>query len=132
MSVEQFDPGAVVPVLDAQTIAQLLLAADQLDLPQFGLDPDAVTRLARLACHEGTCDWSAAAKKLTDEDVERLIRLYTLAEKLPGWEAGAKSPVIALAAALKERGVWPGDLTAWIRANTDNRFLPYGNLMDRL
>jgi hypothetical protein len=51
---------------------------------------------------------------------------------LLGFETGPKSPVIALARALRKRGEYPDDLTAWIKVNTDNRFLPHGSLMDRL
>ena len=40
--------------------------------------------------------------------------------------------MIPLVRELKRRGAYPAELTAWIKANTDNRFLPYGNLMDRL
>jgi hypothetical protein len=40
--------------------------------------------------------------------------------------------VIPLARLLKSRGDYPEDLTAWIRAHTGNRFLPYGSLLDRL
>ncbi len=73
------------------------------------------------------------AKGLGDDEVVALIRLFTMAESaLPGWKAGDASPVIPLAAVLKQRGSYPADLTAWIRAHSDNRFLPYGNLMNRL
>ena len=61
-----------------------------------------------------------------------LIRFYTLAESLPGWEAGARSPVIPMVAELKKRGEYPADLGVWIKERTDNRFLPYGSLLDRL
>lgn len=60
-------------------------------------------------------------------------RALTLAEEtIPGCEAGAKSPVIALARTLRARGDYPHDLTPWIRRVSSNRFLPYGSLMDRL
>ena len=60
-------------------------------------------------------------------------RALTLAEEtIPGCEAGAKSPVIALARMLRARGDYPRDLTPWIRRFSSNRFLPYGSLMDRL
>lgn len=71
-----------------------------------------------------------------EQDSERLIgwvRALTLAEEsIPGCEAGAKSPVIALARLLRARGDYPDDLTAWIRRVSSNRFLPYGSLMDKL
>ena len=70
------------------------------------------------------------------EPSRRLVgwaRALTLAEEtIPGCEAGAKSPVIALGRILRARGDYPHDLTPWIRRVSSNRFLPYGSLMDRL
>jgi hypothetical protein len=62
-----------------------------------------------------------------------LIRLFTLGEgQFSTWQAGAKSAVVKLVRVLKQRGEMTPELTTWIKANTDNRFLPYGDLMDRL
>jgi hypothetical protein len=72
-------------------------------------------------------------KDLGDGEIEALIRFFTLAEaRLPNWEAGAQSPVIPLAAVLRQRGAWPPALSRWIRAESRNRFLPWGSLADRL
>jgi len=134
MTVESWDPGAASPRLDDRTIETLLDAAGRLETPRFGLDAGRAGELAPCARHEaGACDWAAAARTLRDDDILALIRLFTLAENaLSGWEAGDASPVIPLARELRRRGSYPDDLTGWIKANTDNRFLPYGNLMDRL
>ncbi len=132
MSVEPFDPGALTLRLDAAVLEELAAAADSLDADDFGLSRERVTTLAAVARHDGQIDWRAAAGELSVDVLVALVRLYTLAERLPGWEAGAKSPVIPLAAELKQRGAYPEGLTAWIKSNTDNRFLPYGSLMDRL
>jgi hypothetical protein len=40
--------------------------------------------------------------------------------------------VIAIVRELRHRGSYPKELTAWIKAHTTNRFLPYGSLADRL
>lgn len=134
MTVESWNPGAAAPRLDERTIATLLDAAARLEAPRFGLDAARAGELAPCARHEPDgCDWAAAAQALDDADIVALIRLFTLAEAaLSGWEAGDASPVIPLARELRRRDRYPDDLTAWIKANTDNRFLPYGNLMDRL
>jgi hypothetical protein len=39
---------------------------------------------------------------------------------------------VALVRVLKKRKAMPGDLVSWIKANTTNRFLPHGDLMDLL
>ncbi|MCZ6617474.1 MAG: hypothetical protein O7E57_05025 [Gammaproteobacteria bacterium] len=113
-------------------IGQFLVASGMLGEPEFGLEEGEVAALAPLArC--GSADWAAASEGLGDAEVIALIRLFTLAEEAFAlWDAGAKSPVIPLAAQLKKRGVYPDDLTAWIKAHTGNRFLPYGSLLDRL
>lgn len=76
------------------------------------------------------------ARLFDGRESERLLgwlRALTLAEEtIAGCEAGAKSPVIALARLLRQRGDYPADLTAWIKSVSGNRFLPYGSLMERL
>lgn len=132
MSVESWDPKAANSRLSDKEIDRFLAAADRLDEPGFGLAENEVNDLAPLARH-GSADWAAAGVALGDAKVIALIRLFTLAEaEFALWEAGAKSPVVPLAALLKKRGAYPEDLTAWIKAHTSNRFLPYGSLLDRL
>jgi hypothetical protein len=73
--------------------------------------------------------WRAAAKDLLDADLIHLIRFFAVAENLPGWEAGAESPVIPLAKALRQRGVrLDKPLLQWLRDVNENRYLPYGPL----
>ncbi len=133
MSVESFDPSALPAPLNATTLARLLEAAQHLQEPRFGLRDDEVQRLAAVAVHQDAADWAAVAEPLSSAELEDLIRLFTLAEgTLPGWQAEARSPVIPLARVLRTRNAFPEPLAAWIKDNTDNRFLPYGSLMDRL
>ena len=62
-----------------------------------------------------------------------MVKCFTVAEmRLPGWEAGAHSPVIAIVAELRRRKAHPKGLTAWIKAHTTNRFLAARELLDRL
>ncbi len=132
MSVETFDPRSLKPAVTGEILRRLLAAARMLAVASFGLSPAEVERFAPLARH-GDVDWGGLARELADDDIVALIRLFTLAEgALQGWEAGAKSPVIPLAAELKHRNAYPQALTGWIKSNTDNRFLPYGSLLDRL
>lgn len=72
--------------------------------------------------------WSVA-ERLSDAEIEVLVRFFTLAEmQLSGWDGGQDSPVIPLVKILKVRGAFDAELRKWIKANTDNRFLPYGAL----
>ena len=73
--------------------------------------------------------WRATAEPLPDGELLHLIRFFAAAENLPGWEAGANSPVIPLAQILRRRGVrLDRELLHWLREVSDNRFLPYGPL----
>lgn len=77
-------------------------------------------------------EWFKVSPELEQHTIIHLIRFFTLAEaQLSGWEAGSKSPVIWLCRELKKRGAFPdAELIAWIKDHTDNKFLPYGNLLD--
>ena len=132
MSVGTWDPSGQITELSIAVLDELLAAAGRSGENDFGLGPADIERLAG-AAHGNRVDWQAAAQRLGDGDLVALVRFYTLAEaRFNSWKAGADSPVIALAKALRERDAWPADLTAWIRRHTDNRFLPYGSLLQRL
>lgn len=71
-----------------------------------------------------------AAEELHDESLVHLVRLFTLLEmRVPGWDAGNQSPVIPLVKILKSREAFPAELRKWIKANTDNRYLPNGSAL---
>ena len=132
MTVDSFDPKSVKTELSDNDLGRLLDAARELESDTFGFSPQDVAELASLSRHPDV-DWGTPCTNLADDDAIALIKLYTLAEgQFPSWQAGAKSPVIPLVAELKRRGSFPDDLTRWIKSNTENRFLPYGSLMDRL
>ncbi len=130
--VDTWDPNAQATELTEAVLLELQAAAARLEADDFGLTTDAVARLAGVA-RTDRVDWSGASENLDAAMLEALIRLYTLAEgRFPAWKAGAQSPVIAIAKVLRARGAFPQTLTAWVKANTDNKFLPYGSLLDRL
>jgi hypothetical protein len=73
--------------------------------------------------------WQRATENLPDQQLIALIQFFAVAENLPGWEAGARSPVIPLARALRQRGKrLDKDTLKWLRRVNNNRFLPYGPL----
>ena len=92
------------------------------------LSEDEVARDAALMKQEESA-WQVADQLETDEIVA-LVRFFTLAEQqLPGWDGGKQSPVIPLVRILRARDAFPGELRKWIKANTDNRWLPYGSAL---
>ena len=136
MSVESWEPANISAELTAAVLRRLCQAAAHLEAPAFGFEAAEIAALAGCARDGGAGspnDWSAAGKTLETDQIVALIRLLTLAEMaFADWKGGDRSPVIALAAILKRRREFPRDLTAWIRAHSDNRFLPYGSLLQRL
>lgn len=75
--------------------------------------------------------WITAIEPFSDDELIALIRFLTVAEmKIPGWRCEEKSPAIAIAGVLKQRGRrLDRDLLRWIRANSDNRYIPNGPVL---
>jgi len=118
--------------LDAGVLVRLSGACDFIDEPTLGLSPDEIAKWAGLMKVSAQI-WAPLLAAESDARLVRLVKFFTVAEmRLPGWEAGARSPVIRIVAELKRRKTYPKDLTAWIKANSTNRFLPYGSLAERL
>lgn len=70
------------------------------------------------------------AESLESDELAAVARFFTLAEmQLPGWDGGKRSPVIYLVRILKARDAFTPELRKWIKANTDNRFLPHGSAL---
>ena len=108
------------------------VAIQAIDQPQLGLSA-VQQEVIRQAVRASAESWTKFAQEQSSDAIASWIRALTRAEMvLEGLELGARSPVIALTRLLKRRGDYPDDLTAWVKANTDNRFLPYGSLSDRL
>lgn len=130
MAVDTFDPGALGNPMDEGLVAALCAVAEAHSGDTLSLEPADVARFAVLASHP---DWSTHAPQLTDLTLLGLIRVFTLGEmQYASWAAGDKSPVVPLVKELKRRGSYPSELTQWIKAHTDNKFLPHGSLLDRL
>lgn len=81
----------------------------------------------------GSSSWMKFAQDKDDEELVSWIKVLTLCpEQYSGFDHGARSPVITLARILRQRGTYPGSLTAWIKQHSTNRFLPHGSIADRL
>lgn len=77
----------------------------------------------------GEDDWRPLLEGQPTDRLRELAGFFTLAEHLwEGWQGGERNPVVWICRELKRRDAFPDvDLTRWIKANTDNRYLPYGN-----
>jgi hypothetical protein len=131
MAVGSWDPsgGSTADIDDAHLRAFIDLSrTEQLGELIGQLSPEHTAALPNLMQLDGSV-WTNAATQLTDEDLLHLIRFFTVAENMPGCDAGEKSPVIPLAKLLRKRGQkLDKDLLQWIRQASKNRYLPYGPL----
>ncbi len=134
MSLGTWDPSLASTdnenLLNADTLNQLIGYDQENQLHQLDerLSTDEQQRLAALMTVEHEA-WQAVAEPLDDAAVMHLLRFFAVAENLPGWEAGAQSPVIPLARVLRKRGArLDKPMLQWLREVNDNRFLPYGPL----
>ena len=134
MSLGSWDPSAdeaahsaaIVP----ETIEKLVAYSrnDQLGELETLLEGPESQALAGLMKVDHTL-WQKASGSMSDDDILHLLRFFAVAENLPGWEAGADSPVIPLARTLRGRGQrLDKDLLRWLREVSENRYLPYGPL----
>lgn len=134
MSVGSWDP-TVVPVDEASIIPTAWLLecielsrSEQLAELNKCVDSEKIQRYAPLMQRE-PIEWLHAVESFDSEQLWHLLRFYTVAEDLPGWDAGYRSPVIVFAKLLKKRGDnISRETLLWIREHSSNRFLPYGPL----
>lgn len=134
MSIGSWDPslGADTPPLELSPALLERLAGfsrqDALATLADTLTDDEKQSLAALMTIDHDA-WQAACGDRGSDELQHLIRFFAVAENLPGWEAGDKSPVIPLAKILRQRGErLDREMLLWLREVNQNRFLPYGPL----
>jgi len=129
MAVGVWEPGKSIFVSTEQ-LQKLVSQVSEIDLAQLTstVDNEFIDGNAWMM-RLGESAWQVA-DSLPVEDLVNLARFFTLAEmQLPGWEGGKQNPVVYLVKILKSRDEFSADLRKWIRANTDNRYLPYGAVL---
>jgi hypothetical protein len=133
MALGSWDPDAAQSAaavsIDPSRLQQFINWSQQQKLDELetllGDDSQSLAGLMRLDSEA----WLQAVEDLSSEDIAQLVRFFAVAENLPGWEAGDKSPVIPLARILRQRGdKLDRDFLLWLRSVNKNRFLPYGPL----
>ncbi len=131
MSIGTWDPAGNTASIDRNFLQRALdvVASGQLDALATVLDEEALSQHSIMQLEESP--WQAILGDYDEQALYALMQFFAVAERdLPGWQAGAQSPVIYLNRELKRRG---GKLSTeqlqWIRSNSDNRFLPNGPIM---
>lgn len=135
MSIGNWDPSAEKATTDFRIelpqLVRFIELAENNQLNQLDqlMSSEEKQQQARLM-QQDKASWFAAAQTLSDEQIVSLMRFFTVAEALPGWQAGDNSPVIWLGKVLKQRGTGiHTELLIWIKAHSNNQFLPHGALM---
>lgn len=131
MSIEVWEPtrgtkGKPIDIGLLEKFVDVAKGADSVSSSQLrssGLDSE------EWVMNQEEAAWESA-EDLSSDDLIALVRFFTLVEQnVSGWEAGKKSPVIPLVKILKSRDEFSADLRKWVKANTDNRYLPYGSAL---
>ncbi|MBB6520778.1 hypothetical protein [Pseudoteredinibacter isoporae] len=135
MSVESWDPNA-----DAQKKSYALnhevllnIIAQRQKLPEQPISEyfDAEElQIHSAMMKQDRESWLAAVGSFSEPQLLSLIEFLTLAEKqISSWQAGADSPVIYIVKFMRQNKMpLSKDMLLWIKANSDNRFLPNGPL----
>jgi hypothetical protein len=132
MTIGSWDPTATETfTISSEILAKFgrLASSDQLTDLNSQLSSEEIQQQAPIMRLDFQ-QWENAAADIDSQTLIALIRFFTIAEQqLSGWEGQEKSPVIYLNKLLKLRKEpLDKDTLLWIRANSNNRFLPNGAL----
>jgi len=130
MSVSSWEPAKTHKALDLPALWDCIARSEAGAPAQLGASLTDMQQQNGAHWMKQPAAYWQATETLGDDDLCRVIRFFTLAEmQLAGWDAGKQSPVIYLVRTLKQRGTFTPELRQWIKANTDNRYLPNGALV---
>ncbi|MFT5210758.1 MAG: hypothetical protein ACI9CE_002489 [Flavobacterium sp.] len=127
IGVWQASGPVTVSIEKLKALVTMAKAADLSDL-QSTLPKEVITSDSNLMKKQEK-DW-LALDELDDEELVLLSRFFTLAEaQLNDWAGDKLSPVIYIVKVLKKRKLFDVELRKWIKANTENRYLPNGAVL---
>jgi len=127
MTIGSWEPGTSKALL---TLDQLVEALAYTAPETFPKDVPSSLLVLKPYVKTAQIEWNTVLSEACDDQLKDLCRFFTLAEaNWADWFGGDKNPVIWICKELKKRGQFPDkELTQWIKANSENRFLPYGNV----
>ena len=132
MSVGNWQPATEeVIAISAELLQRFSSYSESQQLQQLNglLSDEEIQRFAALMKKDKE-EWFAACADCDNQQLQHLMRFFTVAEQLPGWQSDDSSPVIWLGKLLKKRGNGiPRELALWIKAHSDNKYLPHGPLL---
>jgi len=126
VSVDSWQPVNKPSDVSPEQISQLVaLAEGQPKECDLTLELEFIQPLAHLDKQK----WEEIALSLTQDKQKQLICLLTLAEQQGNWHLAERSPVIALFKVMSKQHGIDKSLVQWVKAHTENKFLPFGPLL---
>jgi uncharacterized protein YihD (DUF1040 family) len=126
VTVDSWQPSPETGNIDSKTLERLLNAASSFASDQnFTPDLNWIQPLAKA----DAIKWKDAVQDLTDDQLILLIKMLTILETQQNWDLADKSPVITIFKLYKKKSGIDKDLVKWVKANTDNQYLPFGPLL---
>ncbi|MEY8204572.1 MAG: hypothetical protein RPR40_05800 [Bermanella sp.] len=126
MSVDSWQPVASPITLDEADLKKLTVLAHS-----YTQDSDLTAQLSWIQplAQVDNKIWALSIHNLTQQPLIELIRMLTQLEEQQAWNLAEKSPVIALFKQLRKIAGIDKSLVQWVKAHSDNRFLPFGPLL---
>lgn len=112
-------------------ITALREALEIMQTEAFPKAPPATVKALQTWMNRPNSQWSDTLSSFDAEQLNNLVRFFTLAEATwSDWFGGDKNPAIWASKELKKHQAFPDKaFIEWIRANSENRFIPYGNVL---
>jgi len=126
MTVDSWQPTPVTNDINPDQFAKLLDLASEFQPGQnFTPESNWIQPIARI---EGAI-WQNTVQDLSENQLIQLIKLLTSLETQENWDLADKSPVIAIFKVYKKKAGVNRELVQWVKANSDNKYLPFGPLL---
>ncbi len=126
MSVDSWQPIQAPTTLDESDLNKLLALAHD-----FSEDTDLTAQLSWIQplAHIDNKIWASSIQNIQQQPLIKLIQMLTVLEEAHAWSLAEKSPVIALFKQLRKIAGIDKPLVQWVKAHSDNKFLPFGPLL---
>jgi len=126
MSVDSWQPVQAPTILDEADLTKLTVLAHS-----YTPDSDLTAQLSWIQplAQIDNKIWALSVQNLAQQPLIDLIRMLTQLEEQQAWNLAEKSPVIALFKQLRKIAGIDKPLVQWVKAHSDNKFLPFGPLL---
>jgi hypothetical protein len=126
VTVDSWQPTPIPTQIEQDDLKRLITSASEFVKDKnFTPDLDWIQPLAKAEY----AIWQNTVQDLSDNELINIIKLLTTLETQHNWDLGEKSPVIAVFKTYKKKSGLNRELVQWVKANSDNQYLPFGPLI---